>query len=74
MKLTTTYALIAIIWATCTSFQNAGTKVYICISAKAYAYHYSLNCRGIKQCTHEVKEISIKEALKLGKKACGYER
>jgi hypothetical protein len=59
-------------WLVCAGFQSS--KVYICMSASSYAYHYTLECRGIKQCTHEVKSISIKEAMDLGRKECGYEK
>jgi hypothetical protein len=46
-------------------------NVYICNSGTAIVYHKDLRCRGIKSCTHEIKEVSLKEAVnKYGRRAC----
>lgn len=48
-------------------------SVFICVSTGAYAYHKDTKCRGMKNCTHTIKEISIKYAVDtLRKKPCGY--
>jgi hypothetical protein len=47
------------------------TKVFVCKSNTSVAYHVKKECRGIKSCTHEVIEITIKEAVnEYGKRAC----
>lgn len=47
------------------------SKVLICISTGATKYHADY-CRGLKQCTHEVKTVTISEARNRGYSACGY--
>lgn len=55
------------------------TTVYICLSpgAKipiAIGYHYDLGCRGLGNCTHEVKAVSKGSAeSKYGLELCGWE-
>lgn len=53
---------------------SPNTKVFICVSEGAYAYHYKKNCRGLGNCKHEIKEVTLEEAFKKGKKKlCGWE-
>jgi len=53
---------------------SPNTKVWICVSEGAYAYHYKKDCRGIKNCKHDIKEVTLEEAFKRGKKKlCGWE-
>ena len=50
-------------------------KVYICDSEGAYAYHYNKNCRGLKNCKHDILYVTKEEAIRRGKKKfCGYEQ
>ncbi|MDG1333023.1 MAG: hypothetical protein P8P74_11885 [Crocinitomicaceae bacterium] len=49
------------------------TKVYICDSENAVAYHYTKECRGIKRCTHEILKVTKKEAVEKELKLCGWE-
>jgi hypothetical protein len=50
------------------------SEVYICVSTTAKRYHYSENCRGLKQCSHTIKKISLSEARNKYKRTlCGYE-
>ena len=37
-------------------------KVHICDSRTAYAYHKLKSCRGLRNCTHTIKEITEYEA------------
>ena len=62
------YALFALLLLSATV---PDTKVLICISTGATKYHASY-CRGLKQCTHEVKEVSVNEARNRGYSACGW--
>ncbi|WP_268848924.1 hypothetical protein [Flavobacterium aestivum] len=55
--------------------KNNTDSVYICISKTASKYHLTTNCRGLNQCTHEVRKVSLKEANELGyKELCGWEK
>jgi len=47
------------------------TLVLVCISNTAHRYH-SHYCRGLKECTHEVKEVTIDEAESMGRTPCGF--
>jgi hypothetical protein len=49
------------------------SKVYVCKSTGAKKYHFNENCRGLKQCTHEVVTMSVKEAEGKGLGLCGWE-
>jgi hypothetical protein len=44
------------------SHSNTATNVFICDSKASKAYHSSKSCRAVKNCTHEVLEITLKEA------------
>lgn len=46
-----------------TSYASMGdATVYICVTGKVY--HSNKDCRGLKNSTHEIKEISLGEAQK----------
>lgn len=45
--------------------------VKICLSGSSYAYHAYV-CQGLRKCKVSVKEVSLQEAKKMGRKACGY--
>lgn len=48
-------------------------KVYVCLSGSAYAYHKNMECRGMRACTHPVKEVTLRYATDtLKRKPCGY--
>lgn len=54
---------------------NQSSDVYICVSKTASKYHLSSMCKGLKECTHEIKKVTLKEANQLGyKKQCGWEK
>jgi len=38
------------------------TNVFICDSKTSKAYHSTKTCRGIKNCSHGIKEVTLKEA------------
>jgi hypothetical protein len=46
------------------------TKVYVVMSSSSYAYHKTKNCSAVKKATHEVKEVTLEEAQKMGRKPC----
>lgn len=50
-------------------------KVYICVSKTATKYHKSPRCKGLVECTHEIRKVSLKEAQQRGYKTlCGWEK
>ncbi len=50
------------------------TTVYICLSPGAKKYHYDRGCRGLNNCTHEVKAVSKGSAEgEYGLELCGWE-
>lgn len=55
------------------SASSNSTKVYICDSENSVAYHYTKTCRGIKQCKHDVLEVTIDKAKEKGLRLCGWE-
>ena len=50
--------------------QETCDTVYICVSPTAHAYHISRECRGLKKCTHQIKEVSVEKAVAKGYKKC----
>lgn len=53
--------------------ESSDPTVYVCESTGAKRYHYSLNCRGLKHCTHDIVQKKRKEAERFGLTLCGYE-
>ena len=58
------------------SFGSSGDEgsVYICNSEYATKYHYKKDCEGLAKCTHEIKEVTLKEAQAKKYSLCGYEK
>lgn len=54
-------------------FSSGDGTVYICDSPNSVSFHYKRDCRGLNNCKHEVKKMSVSEAEKLGLRLCGYE-
>ena len=65
-----TIALVAVL---CLGLAPHNTKVFICTGPNAEAYHFSRNCRGLSNCKHTVKEVAKGDAIKLGRRICGWE-
>lgn len=45
-------------------------KVYVVMSESAYAYHFDRKCKGLKNATHTIKEVSEEKAKEMGRKPC----
>ena len=46
-------------------------RVFICKSGSAYAYHKTIKCRWLQNCTHKIVEVSVAEAKnELKRKPC----
>ncbi len=48
-------------------------EVYICKGSNSKRYHFNKNCRGLRNCTTRLYNVSIKEAKRMGRTLCGYE-
>jgi hypothetical protein len=46
------------------------TDVYVCVSTTSVAYHSNKSCTGLSRCTHEIKAMSVDDAVKMGKRPC----
>ncbi len=44
--------------------------VFIVESRYAYAYHRTVECSAVKKATHPVKEVTLDEAIELGRSPC----
>jgi hypothetical protein len=69
MKLITLLLAIQIL---ATSFMYE-TYVYICQGPHSKVYHRSQNCKGLSNCSTELKEITVQEAQNMGRRACRIE-
>ena len=49
---------------------DAENKVYICTGPKSECYHKSSTCRGLSKCSGQVKQVTLKEAQQLHRRAC----
>ena len=45
-------------------------KVYICQGSKSVCYHVTPDCYGLRKCSTQLKEISLDEAKKMGRRPC----
>jgi|GEM_PF-5220204 hypothetical protein len=75
MRLFTNIAAIGIsvLCLSLTAIPAANTKVYICKSSTAYAWHTHRDCYGLGKCTHDIEKVTESEAKDLGyTKLCGY--
>jgi len=52
-------------------FAPPQSRVLICKSGTAYAYH-ARECQGLKQCTHTIEKVSLAEAKEMRRTPCGY--
>jgi hypothetical protein len=59
-----------------TSYASSDERiVYICDSPYATSYHYSKSCRAIGKCTHEIKKVTLTDAVNTYRRSlCGYEK
>ncbi len=57
-----------------TSHDNSNTPqsttVYICTGKSATKYHARTNCRGLNNCSGEIKAVSREQAIKMNRTAC----
>lgn len=61
-SLTRVVAISAMLFASM-SFKPIQDVVYVCNSKNAAVYHSSMSCRGIKNCTHQITQMSVSDAV-----------
>lgn len=54
------------------STNNSEVKVYICQGSWSECYHKTKDCEGLERCTTNLREITLEEAKKMGRRPCGY--
>lgn len=52
--------------------EQTDTKVYICQGSMSECYHKTKDCRGLENCSTDIKEITLEQAKQLGRRPCGY--
>ena len=57
---------------TISSCKSKGTGIYVCLSRGSECYHNNRACIGLCHCGGEVVEITADEALRSGRRPCGY--
>jgi hypothetical protein len=51
-------------------FSFESNTVYVCDGPKSVAYHSTRNCNGLNNCSTSIREITLSEANKIGRRAC----
>ena len=46
------------------------SKVIVVMSSGSYAYHKTRDCSAVRRAKHPVKEVTLDEAKKMGRKPC----
>ena len=49
-------------------------QVYICKGPDSKRYHYTKECRGLKNCSTKIYEVTLSEAKKLERTLCRWEK
>ena len=47
-------------------------KVYICTGPQSKCYHKTDNCQGLRNCSKEIKQITLKDAKEMGRRPCSF--
>lgn len=47
-------------------------EVWICLGRSSHAYHSTDECYGIQACRGEIEQVSLEEALDMGRTPCHY--
>lgn len=50
------------------------TYVYLCEGPMSHVYHYTQTCRGLRRCSTKLDKMTVEEAVKRGRRVCGYEK
>ena len=47
-------------------------KVFICMGSMSECYHKNKDCKGLEKCSTKIKEVTLEQAKKMGRRPCGY--
>ena len=63
--------LLPLFFSSCSQEKNESNKVLICDSPDAYAFH-DHHCQGLSSCDSQIMNVSVEEAIKMKRRACGF--
>ena len=46
------------------------TYVYICTGPSSKVYHTSPKCNGLRNCSKDIKKVTLEQAQQMGRRAC----
>lgn len=72
MKQLIILAMMAMMPAGITTVHNSQAEqmVYICTGGSSKKYHATKQCHGLNSCGGEIKQITLKKAIDMGRTAC----
>lgn len=62
----TIFLAIPFLFLACTTSDG----VYICTGPQSRRYHKSASCKGLRNCSREIKQVTLEQAKKLHKTPC----
>ena len=65
--------ILLLLLFTFASFTSSESDVYICVSKGAKRYHFTKTCKGLSNCKHTIKKVTLDEAKEMGLTLCGWE-
>ena len=64
--------LITLCAAAAQSFAAGTANVYICTGPQSKRYHIRSDCRGLENCSKEIKCVTVAYAESIGRTPCGW--
>lgn len=58
--------LLSLMFLACTTSDG----VYICTGPQSRRYHKSASCKGLRNCSREIKKVSLEQAKSMHKTPC----
>lgn len=53
-----------------TEVETEQSYVYICTGPSSKTYHVSPKCNGLRNCSKEVKKVTLQQAQQMGRRPC----
>ncbi|MCJ8288446.1 MAG: hypothetical protein HRT58_00325 [Crocinitomicaceae bacterium] len=73
IKVLFTAFLLAFMQVPASQNSSDETYVYMCVNGKTEVYHVNRQCRGMKQCKHTIKKLTLEAAKAKELRLCGWE-
>ena len=54
------------------STQQQSRTVYICSGPQSKCYHVTPDCKGLRNCSTDISEVTLEKAQEMGRRPCGY--